>query len=275
MNVFRFNDYRDAIAEKIEESKKGPNKLSFSNLADAIRVQKTYVTKVFKKDAHFNSDQLYMACEYFKFNDEESDYLYLLLEHSRSALSKRKKELQKRISEIQMQHRDTRKHLKAEMLKPLDSDGFGRYYLDPLAPLIHTFLSIPSFAKHTKLICNKLNISEKRIKSVIKTLEELNIVKWNSTHNAYQILKDHMQLVADSPLNLPYQVFQRTNAIHKIQSQNMEERFIFSVAFSADEKTKADIHDEFLKFLRRTEAAVKSSSPTDIYQMNFDLFGWL
>ena len=275
MSVFRYNDYRDAIAAKIENSKKTSEKLNYTELADAMRVQKTYVTRVFKKDAHFSSDQLFLASDYLKLSEDESQYLMLLLEYGRSALSVRKKIMQKQINDIQILHRDTRKHLKAEMVNPLGLNDYNRYYLDPLVPLAHTFLSVPAFAKNTKLVSTKLGVSEKRMKSIVKTLEDLKIIELDSGSGAYRIIRDHMQLVADSPLNLPYQIFQRTNAIQKIQSQNLEDRFTFSVAFSADEKTKNEIHEAFLKFLRKAESSVKSSTPSEVYQMNFDLFGWI
>jgi len=274
MNIFRLSDYRDVIAAKIEDSKKMETKLSFSELADAIQVQKAYITRVLKKDGHLNTDQLYLTCEYFSFNPEETKYMGLLLEFNRSILPARRKELQRQISDIQAIHRDTRKHLKAQIISPLNLDEYNRYYLDPLAPLVHTFLSIPTFAKSIKAIAAKLNISEKRIKTTIQTLESLKIIKWNSVGGSYQVLRDHMQLAGDSPLNLPYQVFQRTNALHKIQTQSLEDRFVFSVAFSADEKGKTEIHEEFLKFLKKAETVVRDSQPSDIYQMNFDLFGW-
>ena len=275
MSVFRYNDYRDAIAGQIEISKKSEKKLSYSDMAENIRVQKGYVTRVFKKEAHFSSDQLFLACEYLNLNNEESNYLMLLLELGRSALAQRKKELQKQINDIQRTHRDTRKHLKADMLNPIGLDDYNRYYLDPMVPLVHTFLSVPAFSRNLKIVATKLGISEKRLKSIVKTLEDLQIVKLDSASGAYLIIRDHMQLVADSPLNLPYQIFQRTNAINKIQTQNIEDRFVFSVAFSADQKTKNEIHEAFLKFLRKAETLVKEGSPTDIYQMNFDLFGWV
>ncbi len=274
MSLYRHSDYRDAIAERIEEGKVSSAKLSYSGLAEAITVQKPYITRVIKKDAHFNSDQLYLTCQYLHLNEEETQYMMLLMEWSRSVVPARRKELHKNISEIQMHHRDTRRHLKAEFVEPLTLEDYNQYYLDPIAPLVHTFLSIPAFAKSHKLICAKLHISEKRLKLTIKSLESLGIVKWNAQAHMYQILRDHMQLVADSPLNLPYQIFQRTNAIQKIQTQMLEDRFVFSVAFSCDEKGRAEIHEEFLKFIKKTESVVKSANPADIYQMNFDLFGW-
>lgn len=200
--------------------------------------------------------------------------MFLLLEYSRSIVSIRKKELQKKIKNIQTQHRDTRRHLKADMINPLETDENNKYYLDPLAPLVHIFLSIPSYSKKPQTPKEKLNISEIRLNKTLQTLETLKIIRWKQEDKCYVIMRDQMQLVAESSLNTAYQIFQRNNTIQKIQGQSIDERFIFSVTFSAEEKTKNEIHDEFLKFLRRVENLVKGSTPTDVYQINFDLFGW-
>lgn len=274
MTIFRFNDYRDAIAHLISSSKKNDTKLSYSEMADFIRVQKGYISRVLKKEAHLSTDQLYLTSEYLKLSDEQLDFLLLLLEYNRSALAQRKKILRQRVHDIQSQHRDTRNHLKADMLNPEDVSHYGRYYLDPYTPLVHTFLSIPYYAKQTSALAVKLGLSEKRLNQIIQVLIELKIIALDKSKSAFKIIRDHMQLVADSPLNLPYQIFQRTNAIHKIQTQSLEDRFIFSVTFSADEKSKTEIHEAFLKFLSEAEKIVKSSEASEVYQINFDLFGW-
>ncbi|MCC7403406.1 MAG: TIGR02147 family protein [Bdellovibrionales bacterium] len=274
MSVFRFLDYRDAISEIISESKSGLRPFSFSGLADAAQVQKPYVTRVFKKEAHFNSDQLFLIADYLGLNQEEADYLMILLEFGRSSLSSRKKSIRKTIHDLQAKHLDTRKHLAAEMVDTATRDEHLAYYLDPMAPLVHAFLSVPRYAREPKLIGARLGLSEKRLAAVIEILTSLKIIKSSGPNKGVQIIRDHMQLVSNSPATLPYQIFQRTNAIHQIQTQSLQDRFIFSVAFSADENTKTEIHEAFLKFLRKAEALVKASQPTEIYQMNFDLFGW-
>lgn len=274
MSIFRYIDYREAVSDLIKNSKKSQESWSFSNLAQAARIQKAYVTRVFKKNAHLNTDQLFLVCKYLKLSPEETDFLFLLLEYSRSVVSERKKELLLKIKGIQSMHRDTRKHLKTEMVNTKETDQYNRYYLDPYAPLVHIFLSLPQYASNPLQIVRNLNVTEKRLQQTLNLLERQQIVKWDQSKKAYKLIKDHIQLTAESPFNLPYQIFQRNNAIQKIQNQTHEERFTFSVAFSANSKTKDDIHEEFLKFLKKVEALVKDTSPHEVFQINFDLFGW-
>lgn len=274
MSIFRHLDYRTAIFEKIKNSKVEGKPWSNSGLADSIGVQRGYITRVFKKEAHLNTDQLFLTTKYLDLPVAEVEFLFLLLEFSRSIVQERKKNLLRQIKEIQSRHRDTRKHLKTEMIHALEVTEYNRYYLDPYGPIIHIFLSLPKYASDPSLLIRHLNITEMRLQKTIQLLEELHIIRWNQTKKTYELLKDHIQLVADSPFNLPYQLFQRNNAIQKIQSQTHEDRFIFSVTFSANNKTKDEIHEEFLKFLKKVEALVKETTPQDVFQMNFDLFGW-
>lgn len=274
MSIFKYKDYQSALSDIIKNSKKSENRVNFSDLAQAMRVQKTYVTRVLKHKAHFSSDQLHLCCEYLKLSPEETHFIFLLLEHGRSNLASRRKQLYQQIREIQVEAQNTRKHLGAQMIEPKNEEGYSRYYLDPFVPLIHMFLNIETFAKSPQLICARIHISESRLKAAIKIMEDLKILTWDSLSSSYKILQNHIQLVSNSPLNLPFQIFQRNNTIQRIQSQNPDGQVNVSVNFSADEATKILIHENFLKFLKSTEALVQNAPSEEVYQLNFDLFGW-
>jgi hypothetical protein len=47
------------------------------------------------------------------------------------------------------------------------------------------------------------------------------------------------------------------------------------VTFSADEKTRLQIHDRFLEFIRDIEDLVKMAPSENVYQLGFDLFPWI
>ena len=60
-------------------------------MADHMRIQKPYISKVINNMADFSSDQLYMACDFLGFGEDEKNYMLLLLELERTTYTERKK----------------------------------------------------------------------------------------------------------------------------------------------------------------------------------------
>ncbi len=53
------------------------------------------------------------------------------------------------------------------------------------------------------------------------------------------------------------------------------DKYNFTVSFTANEEAKEKIRLEFLKMLNFIEKAVTQAPSEKLYQMNFDLFKWL
>jgi len=188
MNIYRYLDYREIIEKVIEFRKKIDPKVNHSRLAEALRVQKTYVSRVVRKSAHFSSDQLYLTCKYLGFNEADTHYLFLLLEFERTALADRRKELSAQIRHIQSERTQIQKHLRTKVIEPQSNEKYLEYYLDPRTALVHTFFNIPECCRDPQKIRRALLIPEKQFEILVKLLERLEIVRWNSLQKAYDLL---------------------------------------------------------------------------------------
>ena len=93
MNVFTETDYRTILRRVVEERKEMESNLTFQSLAEKTRIPKSYISKVVTGKAHFNYDQLFSICEILGMNQDQTDYLCLLLEQERSICPSRKKNL--------------------------------------------------------------------------------------------------------------------------------------------------------------------------------------
>jgi hypothetical protein len=249
-------------------------------LAEALRLQKTYVSRVLRGQAHFNSDQLYQCCLYLGLNDEDSGYLSLLLEFARSSVPQRKKRLQGKIHQLQTDRRKIQRHLRAKMVEPEPASGAGarngyiEYYLDPRAALVHVYMNLVEYRRNPYKIKQVLGIPEKQFRALLKLLERLEIIRWSPLQSAYDLLLDHIHLPKESPLTFPSEELTRIMAIEHMRKLTADQRFHYSFTFAADEKTRAVVHDEFLKFLRHVEAVIKPAPSEEVYHMAFDLFPW-
>lgn len=274
MNLYRFTDYREYIREWVLDAKSQGLKVSLGRICEAIQVQNTYMSRVLKKDADLNSDQAFLICQFFKFDKAETNYFNLLLEYSRSSMASRKKILFQEIIQIQEEYKNTKNHLQSKNVEHQFSEKFITYYLDPLTPIVHNFLTIVEYAKKPELIGPKLNIDAEKLKVIIERLKGLGIIEYNQKLKIFEVVQQHLHLPKDSVMHVAHQIFQRLQSLQKINATGESDKFFFNVVLSCDEATRKSIHEEFLKFIKVAEKLVQDSPAKDVYQLNFDLFRW-
>lgn len=269
MNIYSYSNYREFLQKTIESQKKLDSSRNFQTLATAMRLQKSYLSKVIKGDADLNSDQLYLACEYLGVGAEATDYLLLLLEHARCVVTKRREALDRRIRKIQNEKLQTDSHISA---KAATGDTFSDYYLNPILLVVHMSMFIERYRKNASLLAKDLGIPLARITDAILKLQELGVLKYE--RETYTVLIDHIHLPANSPLYPAWRAQLRLLSQQKLQVSSTEDAYSFSVAFSADEATRKHIQKKFLDLIREIEPNVRDASSDQVYQMNFDLLRW-
>lgn len=275
MSVYNYLDYRLALRDLLIARKKVNSKFTAVELAAAIQVQKPYVSRVFKGDAHLNTDQFYLAVRFFKLGKSEIEYLSLLLEWQRSAVPLRRRELREEIRLRQENSRGTEAHLHAEIIDPAIEDmNFAEYYLEPMSQIVHGFLIVPEYAQDPRKIGVALGLGEKKLEKILSVLTQLKFIEFRAVEKRYAVLKENTHLRRDSVLNQAYQLLFRQAAAEHVKRIDEAEKFLFAVTLSADEATRGFIHDEFNAFLKRIEPRVREAPSESVYQITFDLFRW-
>ena len=272
MSIYRYLDYKKLISEEINNRKKFNSKLNFSGLADAIGVQKTLVSKVLKGSANFNSDQVFLACEYLGFSEEETEFALLLLEYDRCAVGRRKRKLKESIQKRRGEEQIPEKRLQAEKLNTAN-DSMQKFYLDPLAQLVHAFLIVPKYAAQPQLILQALHLEPVKLKYLLKLLEEVQLIK-STASGSIRVIKNHTHLTSDSNIFETYHQLKRVKSLDQIMNLPADKKYNFSALLSTDEETQVELKELFLQFLQKAETKVINSNPEEVCQMNFDLFRW-
>lgn len=275
MNIFRYLDYRTFLLTFIEHLKKRGLKVNHSGLAEAIEVQKTYVSRVLRKQAHFNADQLFLCCKYLKLNAEETNYLLLLLEQERASVKERRSILTGQIHQIQQTKAKIQNHSRATMVEPAVGEQYLEYYLDPRVPLVHTCFHIESYRVQPNKIRQAMNMTEEQFKQILDILVRVKIIEWNSLAKCFDLKVSHLHLTKESPLSFPAEQLTRMMVLDHLKKLRADERLYYSFTFAADEKTRKKVHEEFLKFLRATEPEIRAAPSEEVFHMSFDLFSWL
>lgn len=276
MNIYEHNDYRHILRELLEKKKYLDKSFTFQAMAEFMRVQKPYLSKVINNRADFSTDQLYMACEYLGLDKEEKHYLNLLLEYERSTFDVRRDELLQEIEAIQDSKRDSKevlgKNIRSMDADTFDSSDYVEYYLDPIILVVHMFLTIPRFQKNHDLICDELQISNNHLKDILTKLVEMNLIEINN--GKVKVLVGSMHLPRESKIVGAHHQLLRQLGLFKKTRVPLERKKSFSVTFSSNEKSRKKMEIEFNNFLEKVRELSMEGKKTDCYQLNFDLFPW-
>lgn len=274
IQIYKYLEYRDLILDAAESKKKEDASFTFNDLALSIGVHPPYLSKVFRKLAHLSSDQIHLVCDQFLFSKEQSSYIHLLLEYAKSGLAKRKKSLLEELIKIQEDKLDTKNFLEAKIINENNDLKYYEYYLEPLAPIIHSFLQIPRFQKNTHLIASYMGISHKKTQDIIQLLEKIELVKFNPQEKLYYSVQPLMHLDKKSPLNQAYQSLLRNLSHEHIRRLKQNEKHQYCVTITMDESANHQIYSEFNLFIKKVEAIVVQAKSEGVYQLNFDFFRW-
>lgn len=270
--MFDLDGYKPVLkASLLERQRRISRTYTFQNMAKACRVQKTYLSRVFNGDAHLNDDQLFLACAYLGFSEDESRYVSLLHLHERSSVAEKRERLRREIEAMRQEHLTVSRHLKAASV-PLNASDYAEYYLDPSMQIVHMYLTIERYARDIGKVREQIGISEVEMTAVLARLTRLGFIAFRS--GRYHVLKDGMHLPAESPLYRPYRTLLRVRALQRIEWLPPGETYNFSVLFTADDDARRRIQAHFLEFAKKVEEEVKGAPARDVYQLGFDLFKW-
>lgn len=271
MSVYKYADYRQAIKKIVEEKKKRNPSLTLSELAKATRVQTAYVSKVLNGSADFNADQLYLICQFLELTPPETRYMLLLLEHARSQLQERKKQLKNEISAIQDQYRQTKSHINPEDAW-VRQQARQEYFLDPFLQLIYAALTIPRYQKDIGGLAGTAGIPPEKIEAGLKKLQSFGMIEKDKA--GWKVTQTHFHIPKEDPLCRPYQTLLKIKSMEQIMKLPEDRSYNFVWTISMDDKTRTAIQDEFLAFLKKVNPLVLEAPSEKLYQLNFEMFPW-
>jgi DNA-binding MarR family transcriptional regulator len=248
------------------------NKVTFQNLSDQMRIQKSYLSKVMSRNASISKDQGYLLAKFIGLKPEEVEYLFLLIDYEKCALKELRDDLLHKIKTIQISKTQSDQYLEKES-NELTSADIQKYYLLPENQLIHLALSIKKYQVNIEKLRDDFNLNQESFSISLKILEQLNLIEINE--NEVKLLKSNLHLSPDSPFFHQWKAQMMMKSIEWVKTLETKDKYNFTVSFTSDEKTKETIRIEFLNFLKKVEKHVSKAPSESLYQLNFDLFKWL
>jgi hypothetical protein len=182
---FQYNDYKTFLKDRIASANA---RGMVSKFAAAAGCQSSYLSKALHEHIHLIPDHLFGIAQYLNLNQDETNFLLLLLEKSRAGSIKYRKNIEEKIITIRKQ----RENIALLLKKPVSEIGLKEsiYYSSWFWSAIHIATSIPELQTEEK-IALRFQIPIQQVMAVLLQLEEFGFVrkigtKWiYSSHELY------------------------------------------------------------------------------------------
>lgn len=166
--LFETDDYRAVLKRKL--SQEGSTRGYRTSLAKAAGCQLAYISHVLAGHAEFTPDQAAGLCDFWNFDELQSEYFLTLTHIARAGSPRLLARLHKRLNDLRRENRKTQgSRLSHETYDP---ERVVEYYLDWAVCGVHACLMVPGL-NDTKKICERLGLEEPRINQALRLLQDL------------------------------------------------------------------------------------------------------
>jgi uncharacterized protein (TIGR02147 family) len=272
MNVFKYLDYRKIIIAAITERKKTEPKLTYAAVAEQMRIQKGFLSRVLKGKADLTSDQIFKFADLFDFTETAIEYIFSVYEFQRAGTESKRRFLHRKMKLIRSKHLNAADLIDAEKVATEFASPIFEYYLDPNNLLVHVLLGIEKYRKSPALLESVLGIEPTKLESILSNLQKLDIIR--KENGRISINKMSLHLPKDQFMLDHYLSSTRVRSLMQLHKSKPKDKNIYSFSFTADEAAFEKITVDFLEFIKKVQSETATTEPTVGYQINFDLFKW-
>lgn len=263
--LFKYTDYRPALKFLIA-TYEGPRKGLQTRLAQQIGCQQTYLSRVISGSAELNQEQSFAVTTFFKLDQLEKEYFFLLVNLNRAATVELKDYYKNKIQLIKSKKTEISSRIDSK--NSLDEEKKSIYYSDWIYGAIHVLTAIPQF-QTAESISTRLSLSFERVKEVLVFLENAGLVI--RKHNKYHHNTVNIHLNQDSPYIKSHHAHWRMKSIEALSKKNpMNLNYSSVTAFSAADAP--EIKEIMLEAIKKIREVVRNSQEEQIYCYNLDFF---
>ena len=263
--IFEYQKYRIYLRERLRALPKHGHGAQ-AKMAQAIRCQDTYVSRVLQGEAHFNLEQGEAINRFLGHNQEESHFFLLLLQSERAGTPELRRYFDAQLEGVLQRRLVLKDRLK--ITNQLSDENKLRYYSQWYFSAIHIALTIPELQTRDSLI-KYFSLPAHVISEALDLLISSGLATQEGLK--YKPGSTRIHLGSDSPLIAKSHINWRLQAMRSLEQQNDSDLHYSSVvSISHDDvlKIKADL----IKQIENTKAVVKASPEEELCCFALDFF---
>jgi plasmid maintenance system antidote protein VapI len=265
VSIYQFDSYKKFFTTWVsEQSNRGHGE--YRRLALALRVSTTLVSQIFNGQKDLS---LELACEladYLHLNENESEYLLLLVEYSKAGSEKLKTRFLKQIRNKQNEAKKLSNRLKED--HTLDEASKVIYFSSWVYPAIRILCDLPEYNSATE-IAERLQLPRNHVQKCLDFMIQNNIVTEHDKILA--IGPAHIYLPPTDSLSPRDHANWRSLSYQKMQIYN-EDHFYYSGQYALSKEVLREIRALLPDFIENILKKVKPSPSETTCCINLDFF---
>lgn len=263
VNIFDFKSYKTYL-KTLTEGERG----LLSRLAEAAECQKSYLSSCLKGKSHLSPDHVFRIAEYLQLNDQEQDFLFLLMDLEKAGDPTFKKKLELRIRNTSREAYRLKNQQASTVIINENNSGVGSYYSNWFFTAVHTLSSIGKFQSVAQ-ISKRLNIDGASALAFLSELEKIGFVK--KEKEAYKWHSMNLHLDETSPQVANHHLNWRLRAIENAQRMDRDASHYTSIQSMSLDDFEI-LRSKIAKFIKDFNKVSDPSTPEEAFCLSIDFF---
>jgi len=265
MDLYEAKDYRGYINAALDSKTFGRG--ARAKLADFLGVRNSFISTVLGGAQDFTLEHAFRIAEFLSLNENDRDYLLLLIQKSRAGSQELKNHFQKQLDR-RVAHRNEIKNRVARDKKNLTEPDLLMYYGAWYHTAIHMMIRNPEI-KEPKTIAQLLGIDLRIVSSSLEMLEKLGFIE--KTKSGWKQLQQSFHLGKRSPAQRQQHTNWRMEAIRALPNAR-DKDIHYTAVMSIDSKAAEEIRGIVLKALGNCDAPIRDAKDEEVHAFTIDLF---
>lgn len=263
--LFDYLDYKTYLAEFIRtQPMKGRG--FKAKLAQAMKCQSAYLSRVLNGNAHLSLEQAQMASMLIGHTKEEQKFFLLLVLHTRAGTRELRDEFHQQIEQTLQQRLNLKNRFNVK--KTLSREDQMTYYSAWYYSAIHFLLTISEYQTR-EAIAQRLKLPLKKVSSILDFLVSIGLAAREGNHFKTGVSRIHLE--NDSPMISKHHSNWRMKAIQSVDQEEIDEMH-YSAVVTIAKKDAVKIKSALIEAVERVRLMVKESKEEELFCYNVDFF---
>jgi DNA-binding transcriptional ArsR family regulator len=146
------------------------------------------------------------------------------------------------------------------------------FFLNPDLQLVHSLLSIETYAKAPQKLSSALGMPLSRVDKALATLRRLGLI--TVIESGIKLNREVIHLPADSHLYRPYRQLLKQRALAQQEWLPETHGYALSLLFTSSKAVEGKLRTRLLAVLKDLEPEVRAAPSEELYFLGIDLFPW-
>lgn len=265
-SVFESKDYKHFLNGALKSPQYGRG--ARTKLAQFLNVQSSYISLVLAGSLDFAPEHAIKLAQFFNLNEEELDFLLLLIQRDRAGEQQLKLHIQRKIDSVLQQRSEIKNQIKETDHAEIPTDELRKYYSKWYHTAIHMYLRTVQTIE-LENIAKKLKLNTKDVKESIDLLVGIGFIKLEKGKVIHLNRRFH---AATDELSMRLNHHNWRHTAIQIYDQKSNDDLFYTSVMSIDASTFIKMKKMILDNIKSMEPAINDAKDQDVFTLNIDLY---